>query len=248
MSETEPMKRMRREEGFTLLELTLVTMMIGFLAIMAAPAFLQKHRSEAANRFAAELNWAMEAIRRFYVQNGEFPTNWAALIGVNAIPRIPLDPFGGNVVLTADNTVTPKTCTITVQNGIATTEYGGQITQRVPFSTHDLAAGTLTINMSEFMTHVTQDIAYGGIHADGDLVPVMPCFGGMVNYPFTAPAAFQNGDDTPIMAYRTWVETVPGGPTGTQYLVRCRTRGTITGTADDGSGTNCYVSLLQICH
>ncbi len=237
-------KKQLWDKGFTLLELTLVTMMIGFLAIMAAPAFLQKHRSEATNRFAAELNWTLEAIRRYYIQNGEFPNGWADLLSVNAIPRIPQDPFNGSLTLTSDNTVNPRTCTITIQNGVAGTEYGGQITQRVPFSNHNLGSATIAINLNEFLLHITQDIAYAGIHADGDMVPIMQCPSGLQNHPFTSPVAFQNNDDSPIMSYRTWVDVLPGN----QYQVRCRTRGPITGGVDDGFGTNCYVSLLQICH
>ena len=229
-------------KGFTLLELAVVLLIVGFLSTLAIPSVLQKQRLDTVRNFAEELNWTLEAIRRHYSVTGNFPTSLANMVTASEIPYAPNDPFGGTVTLAANNAATPKFATLTIRNGVAGTEYGGSIQSLVPFATHNLGASLITITINEYMVHLEKEIAYAGIHRDGDVIPKIACFGGMTNHPFAAPVLAQASDNSPLYRFRVWVDD--GGAT---YTVNCKTLGAAGPSESTPADDVCYVQVLEIC-
>jgi len=231
---------LRNRQGFTLIELALVTLIIGTLALMAAPMVMQKNRSQSVNGFAEELNWSLEVIRRYFVMNGNFPTSWNDLITSGALPRAPVDPFGGTVTLITDNTGDPKTCTIHIQGGVAGTEYGNIIVRRVPYAVQDINNQTIDITLNEFMNWLFKEIVYVGIHRHNDLVPKQQCIGFPNRYVVTDFVALQGTEDSPVYQIRTWAADYDVN----NYQVYCEVY--------DGANTtathDCLIKVMQICH
>ncbi len=230
------------QKGFTLLELVLVATIIAVMAMIAAPTLMQKNRSKSVNAFSEELNWTLEIIRRYFAINGVFPTAWTDLTSTGALPRIPVDPYGGTVTLITNNAVTPKTCTIRITNGVAATDYANIILRRVPFGTHYPSATPpyLDITINEFMSWIFQEVVYMGIHADGDVVAKRPCQGsGQTNYPVIAPVVSSAQGDAALQSFRVWVNDL-----GANYVTHCE----VYDESQDTSTTNCLVQFLQICH
>lgn len=72
-------ERLRNEEGFTLIELMVVVLIIGVLVAIAIPSFLG-FRSRAQDRAAqAELRNVLLAEKAYWTENGDYTTTESAL-------------------------------------------------------------------------------------------------------------------------------------------------------------------------
>ncbi|MDP1876754.1 MAG: prepilin-type N-terminal cleavage/methylation domain-containing protein [Actinomycetota bacterium] len=73
----------RDDQGFTLIELLVVVAIIGILAAIAIPVFINQRNNAANSGAEAELKNAATQLEVYYTENGDYPANAAA---VNAIP------------------------------------------------------------------------------------------------------------------------------------------------------------------
>ncbi len=95
--------RRRRSEGFTLVEIMIVVLIIGLLATLAFPAFQRSRIAAQSNRFVSDLRTFSHAFENFSLQTG----NWPAAAASGVVPtdmeedikvtvwRVPQNSVGG---------------------------------------------------------------------------------------------------------------------------------------------------------
>lgn len=72
------MRRIRR--GFTLIELMIVVAIIGILAAVAIPNFLEATNEAKAARIQADLSAIGAAVEIYHIKNGTYPSSLAELV------------------------------------------------------------------------------------------------------------------------------------------------------------------------
>jgi len=84
------------KKGFSLLEMTVVLIIITILASAVIPQFIRGYTVSAANKVALDVSAIEEASRKFYIDNNSWPTNIAALQSGNYLPSSwnAINPFG----------------------------------------------------------------------------------------------------------------------------------------------------------
>jgi len=71
--------RDEREAGFTLIELLVVVIIIGILAAIAIPVFLNQRDSARAAASESDVRNAAIQLETYYTQNGDYPADAAAI-------------------------------------------------------------------------------------------------------------------------------------------------------------------------
>ena len=84
------------KKGFSLLEITIVLIIITILISAAVPQFINGYLIKAANKTALDISAIQEAGRAYYVANDHWPTSMADLQSGNYLPSSwnPINPFG----------------------------------------------------------------------------------------------------------------------------------------------------------
>ncbi|MHC1718753.1 MAG: type II secretion system protein [Acidaminococcaceae bacterium] len=94
------MKNLRA--GFTLVELIVVIAVLGVLAGIAIPRFVNANMAARGSKILADMNACESAINIYYVKNGDYPLNTANLVSTY-MANWPKPPIGSALVKKHDN-------------------------------------------------------------------------------------------------------------------------------------------------
>ena len=94
------MKNLRA--GFTLVELVVVIAILGVLAGLAIPRFVNANMAARGSKILADMNACESAINIYYVKNGDYPSNTANLVS-SYMANWPKPPVGRALVKKHDN-------------------------------------------------------------------------------------------------------------------------------------------------
>ena len=92
-----PMKK-----GFTLVELVVVIAILGILAGLAIPRFVNANMAARGSKILADMNACESAINIYYVKNGDYPLNTTNLVS-SYMANWPKPPLGSALVKKNDN-------------------------------------------------------------------------------------------------------------------------------------------------
>lgn len=87
------MQRRKNDEGFTLLELLFVMVIIGVLAAMAVPAYTRHLRAAKETVLKQDLHTLREAIDSYTVDKQKAPQTLDDLVTAGYIKKMPVDPI-----------------------------------------------------------------------------------------------------------------------------------------------------------
>jgi type IV pilus assembly protein PilA len=88
-SSTSKRRRRRRSQGFTLIEIMIVVVIIGFLASLAIPAFQKVRRNTQNNTFANDLRQLRASAALYNLELGGYPPDGGAGFPSEFIPYVP---------------------------------------------------------------------------------------------------------------------------------------------------------------
>ncbi|HEX5235474.1 MAG TPA: type II secretion system protein [Silvibacterium sp.] len=85
--------RRRREDGFTLIELMIVMLIIGILASIAIPSYLASMKSAKEAVLKEDLHVMRDAIDSYTMDKGKAPQSLDDLVQAGYLKSIPSDPM-----------------------------------------------------------------------------------------------------------------------------------------------------------
>ena len=78
----------QEEDGFTLIELLVVMIIIGILAAIAIPIFLNQRKSAHDSAIKSDLRSAATEVESYYVNNQHYPADITASDSPTSRPRL----------------------------------------------------------------------------------------------------------------------------------------------------------------
>ncbi len=106
----------QREAGFTLIELLVVVAIIGILAAIAIPVFLNQRNSARDASVKADLNTTAKALETYYTNTGGYPADATALGTLQTDQPIVLSPEN-RVAVWVDTASTYRLFSCNAQSG-----------------------------------------------------------------------------------------------------------------------------------
>lgn len=85
---------LKGKKGFTLIELVVVIAILGILAGIAIPRFMDATATARGARVEADLRAIDSASAMYYAQQGQHPTNIASLVTASLLAATPVAPVG----------------------------------------------------------------------------------------------------------------------------------------------------------
>ena len=105
MQEAKQMRSMNAQEGFTLLEIMVVLVIIGVLAALVAPRFLERADEAKVEASKVQMQNIGQALKLYRLQHGKYPSSGEGLQvlasgsgGKRYLDSIPKDPWGNDYV------------------------------------------------------------------------------------------------------------------------------------------------------
>lgn len=95
-------KGKEKQKGFTLIELVVVVIILGILAVALVPSVLGRVQAAKESRYNSDVDAIATAARMYFVDVGSWPT-LAQLEGYGIGPS-PKDPWNGNYSITESET------------------------------------------------------------------------------------------------------------------------------------------------
>jgi general secretion pathway protein G len=89
-----------RKNGFTLIELVIVIAVLGILAGLAIPRFLDSRAQAEGAKMLGDLRTIDSAISIYQARNGSYPENLDVLVTENYLAAIPSSPTGAMLITT----------------------------------------------------------------------------------------------------------------------------------------------------
>jgi len=114
-------RSLTKKDGFTLIELVVVVVILGILAVALVPGVVGRVQAAKVSRYQSDLDAIATAARMYYVDNSEWPENIGALAsyGIDTVKDpwngdYSVTPSEGNLVIDGDGdeaAATPRTIT-----------------------------------------------------------------------------------------------------------------------------------------
>lgn len=105
---------LKKQKGFTLLELLIVIVIIGILALIIVPGLVSGPKRARDAQRKSDLRGVKNALETYYNDNNSYPSgDYAGLTGqlvTDYIQTIPTDPKSGNPGYTYEPTCASGTC------------------------------------------------------------------------------------------------------------------------------------------
>ena len=95
-------RKLKKEEGFTLIELVVVVIILGILAVALVPGVLGRVQAAKESRYNSDVDAIATAARMYYVDEGAWPT--FDQLGVYGIESGSADPWNGVYSITITET------------------------------------------------------------------------------------------------------------------------------------------------
>jgi general secretion pathway protein G len=118
--------RIRRETGFTLVELLVVIAMITILAAMAVVQYRNSVQRTQEATLKTNLFRMRDAIDQYYADKGKYPSSLDTLVSEQYLRRIPVDPFTNSADSWQTVPAEPDPANPTAEPGIYDVKSGAQ--------------------------------------------------------------------------------------------------------------------------
>ena len=99
-----------RDAGFTLIELLVVVAIIGILAAIAIPVFLNQRNSARDASVKADINATAKTLETYYTTNNAYPTDQTSLTAMQTEQKLTLSPNNYMAVTVANGVYTLNSC------------------------------------------------------------------------------------------------------------------------------------------
>ena len=89
-------KSLKNSKGFTLIELMVVVIILGILAAIAIPRFMNKKAEAETAKNAADIKIIQNAVELYYFDKDDYPTTTQELVDAGYLKESPKDDEGND--------------------------------------------------------------------------------------------------------------------------------------------------------